>query len=233
MIDLIIKILTFKHPVIKHNIEKVNFFLDCFFLLNLEMVEGDYVEFGVFEGSSMISAYRANLSSTKKNNFNMIANGPSRNYYGFDSFEDGFKIFDEKDNHPTWIEGNLKTNYEKTYRRIKKNIKKSKFKLIKGFVEETCKNKKPEDYGINKISLALFDMDLGTPTLIGLEFIKNSLVEGSIIAFDEFFAYKGSMEKGEYHAFEVFKKNNPNLVFREFKVYGIASYSFMLTKIKK
>ena len=24
----------------------------------------------------------------------------------------------------------------------------------------------------NKISLALFDMDLGTPTLIGLEFIK-------------------------------------------------------------
>ena len=45
LIDLVIKLITLKHPVIKHNIEKVNFFLDCFFLLNLELVEGDYVEF--------------------------------------------------------------------------------------------------------------------------------------------------------------------------------------------
>ena len=55
--------------------------------------------------------------------------------------------------------------------------------------------------------MAFFDMDLGSPTLIGLEFIKNSLNVGSIIAFDEYYAYKGSL-KGEYYAFEKFRENN-------------------------
>ena len=232
LIDLVIKLITFIPPLIKHNIAKINFFIDCFFILNLEMVEGDYVEFGVFEGSSMIAAYRANLSSFKKNNISMLKDGPQRNYFGFDSFEEGFKIFDDKDKHPNWRSGSLGSSFNVTSKRLKRNIKKSKYTLIKGFVENTCKNKTPKNYGINKTSLVFFDMDLGIPTLIALEFIKDSLVEGSIIAFDQFFAYKGSKEKGESYAFEVFKKNNPNLVFRVYKTWGIRSISFMLTKIK-
>ena len=84
--------------------------------------------------------------------------------------------------------------------------------------------------GINKISMAFFDMDLGSPTLIGLEFIKNSLNVGSIIAFDEYYAYKGSL-KGEYYAFEKFRENNKQLEFRKFKNWGINGMSFIVTKI--
>ncbi len=48
LIDLVIKIIAKIHPVITNNIAKINFFKDSFFLLNLDQVEGDYVEFGVF-----------------------------------------------------------------------------------------------------------------------------------------------------------------------------------------
>lgn len=230
LIDFIIKIVARIHPVISHNIQKINFFKDSFFMLNLEQVEGDYVEFGVFDGTSLISAYETNKVSRKKDGLTMNTDGPERKFYGFDSFEEGFKIFDKSDEHPSWIDGNLTSSYEKTKKRIKKNLKNSDFKLIKGFVENTCKDIDTKVYGINKISMAFFDMDLGSPTLIGLEFIKNSLNAGSIIAFDEYYAYKGSL-KGEYYAFEKFRENNKQLEFRKFKNWGINGMSFIVTKI--
>jgi hypothetical protein len=94
-------------------------------------------------------------------------------------------------------------------------------------------NVDPAKYGINKISLAFFDMDLGTPTLIGLEFIKTSLVVGSIISFDQYFAYKGSKEKGESYAFKEFREKNTHLVFRKYKNWGIRGMCFILIEIKK
>ena len=140
LIDFIIKIVARIHPVISHNIQKINFFKDSFFMLNLEQVEGDYVEFGVFDGTSLISAYETNKVSRKKDGLTMNTDGPERKFYGFDSFEEGFKIFDKSDEHPSWIDGNLTSSYEKTKKRIKKNLKNSDFKLIKGFVENTCKD---------------------------------------------------------------------------------------------
>ena len=217
LINFVIKAITKIHPVISHNIAKINFFKDSFFLLNLEQVEGDYIEFGVFDGTSLIAAYEANKSSSKKNNLTMNKDGPTRKFFGFDSFEEGFKIFDKSDAHPSWIDGNLTSSYEKTKKRISKHLKDDEFKLVKGFVENTCKDIEPSKYGINKISLALFDMDLGTPTLIGLEFIKDSLAVGSIITFDEYYAYKGSQKEGEFYAFKQFRENNKHLIFREFK----------------
>ena len=66
LINFVIKIITRIHPVITHNIAKINFFKDSFFSLNLEQVEGDYIEFGVFDGTSLISAYESNKVSSKK-----------------------------------------------------------------------------------------------------------------------------------------------------------------------
>ena len=94
--------------------------------------------------------------------------GPRENF-GFDSFEEGFKIF-IKTCSSSWVEGNLSSSYEKT--KELKYLKDDEFKLVKGFVENTCKNIEPSKYGINKISLALLIWI--RPTLIGLEFIKIS-----------------------------------------------------------
>ena len=33
-------------------------------------------------------------------------------------FEEGFKIFDKNDAHPSWVEGNLSSSYEKTKKEL-------------------------------------------------------------------------------------------------------------------
>ena len=62
-------------------------------------------------------------------------------------FEEGFKIFDKNDAHPSWVEGNLSSSYAKNKKRISKYLKDDEFKLVKGFVENTCKNIEPSKYG--------------------------------------------------------------------------------------
>ena len=47
------------------------------FLLNLEQVEGDYIEFGVFDGTSLIAAYESN-KAYKKNGLTMNYDGPRK-----------------------------------------------------------------------------------------------------------------------------------------------------------
>ena len=85
LINIVIKVITKIHPVISDNIAKINFLKDSFFLLNLEQVEGDYIEFGVFDGTSLIAAYESNKTSSKKNGLTMNYDGPKRKFFGFDN----------------------------------------------------------------------------------------------------------------------------------------------------
>ena len=50
----------------------------------------------------------------------------------------------------------------KTKKEGSKYLKDDEFKLVKGFVENTCKNIEQTNMALMKISLALFDMDLNT-----------------------------------------------------------------------
>ena len=61
----------------------------------------------------------------------------------------------------------------------------------------------------------MIDCDLKESTNYALNFIKPSLQEGTILIFDDFLDYKGSMEKGECGAFEDFKRENPKRFFLE------------------
>ena len=52
---------------------KINFFKDSFFLLNLEQVEGDYIEFGVFDGTLSEKSY-GDLTEAGKKGINIKPN---------------------------------------------------------------------------------------------------------------------------------------------------------------
>ena len=49
--------------------------------------------------------------------------------------------------------------------------------------------------------------------------------------FDDFIFYKGDESKGEYAAFEEFKKQNPNIKFRHAFDYGYGSKAFIVSRI--
>ena len=89
------------------------------------------------------------------------------------------------------------------------------------------KNKTTMDFNIEKARVILIDCDLKEPTQYALNFIKPSLQEGTIILFDEYICFKGSKVKGEYSAFNDFKKTNLEISFRKVFDYGYSGRAFI------
>ena len=150
-------------------------------------------------------------------------------FYGFDSFK-GFGNIEINDEHPRFNDETFSVNEEKILKNIKKNAKGQKYKIIKGFFQDTLK-KNPENYDIKKARVIMIDCDLKSATLLALNFSKDILQKGTIILFDDYIFYKGDQSKGEYAALEEFKKQNPQIKFREAFEYGYGSKAFIVSEV--
>ena len=208
-------------PFVSHNLEKYYVIKKALYLSSIENITGDYLEFGIFEGSSFSNAIRCYLKLKK-----IIDNKISINFYGFDSFE-GFGELSEKDKHPIYKDLNFETSYKNVFQRINKVSKnKVKFKLIKGFFSETL-IKPPSYYGIKKARIIFVDSDTYLSTFEALNFCITIIQPGTIFILDDFFSYSGSSLKGVAGAFFEFKKKN-NLFFREICSYGMGGKMLIL-----
>ena len=186
---------------------------------------GSYLEFGVFTGSSFNYAMKVNKRIEKLGYKNMDCE-----FIGFDSFQ-GFGDIKKDDEHPNYKDHVFSVNEGKILRNIEKCAKGQKYRIIKGFYKDTIKNKTTKDLKIEKAKIVMIDCDLKEPTTLALEFIKPSFQEGTIILFDDYVFFKGSKDKGEYGAFEDFKKKHPEILFRRIFDYGYGSRAFIVHKI--
>ena len=73
--------------------------------------------------------------------------------------------------------------------RIEKCAKETKFKLIKGFFEETL-SVNPINYGIKKASIIFIDADTFSSSSYSLEFCKELICQGTYLILDDFFLIK-------------------------------------------
>ncbi|MEF3281016.1 MAG: TylF/MycF family methyltransferase [Elusimicrobiota bacterium] len=142
---------------------------------NVTIENGIVLEFGVYKGDTL----------------NYIAKKLSKyDVYGFDSFE-GLPEF--------WRDGFPKEAFAlNNLPQVEKNVK-----LIKGLFEETLplfvqKEKR-------KIAYLHIDCDVYSSTKTVFNFLKNQIVSGTVIVFDEYFNYPG-WEDHEYKAFQEFIK---------------------------
>ena len=100
------KIIAGINPAVTHNIEKYSALKKAHYLTAMEHLEGDYLEFGVFTGSSFTHSMRCTRSMEK------IYPGIKQcKFIGFDSFE-GFGLLGESDEHPFYDDKNFETNFD-------------------------------------------------------------------------------------------------------------------------
>ena len=118
------------NPFSYSEIEK-NFQLGMSFL-KLNEVKGDYAEFGVYRGDSMITAHHF----AKTNNLNM-------NFFGFDSFQ-GLPKPKKEDKNFSWKEGDYSASIKEVEKRLRKNGL-IDFHLIRGWFKETLKRERDEN----------------------------------------------------------------------------------------
>lgn len=210
--------------VLEHNLGKYNAIKKAFYLTALDKLEGDYLEFGVFTGSSFICALRTHKSLSYLGKINT-------GFYGFDSFE-GFGKVKEYDKHPFYIDNIFSIDSKKIINEIYKHGKGININIVKGFFDETIKNKDPKkDFNINRIRCVLIDCDLKESTRLALDFCTNSLQPGTIIVLDDFFSFKGDESKGVAGAFNEFCRKNQRLKFRKIFDYGYGGVAFIVSEI--
>ncbi|QNK58368.1 TylF/MycF/NovP-related O-methyltransferase [Paenibacillus sp. PAMC21692] len=139
-------------------------------MLDNDFIEGSILEFGVFEGASI----------------NYIAdhfNG--KTVYGFDSF---------KGLPEDWIPGNEKGTFSlTTLPKVKPNVK-----LVEGWFDETIPLFKKSNN--ENCAFIHIDCDLYSSTKTVFEQLRDRIVSGTIIVFDEYFNYPG-WKNGEHKAF--------------------------------
>ena len=211
-----------------------------------EGVDGDYYEFGCFKGQSFIKAYNAinhyyNKWSKFERTYQAFSNKKLAQkafekmrlhkcrYYVFDSFK-GLPAIEGKDeNHPIFSEGRYdcsKSDFELNLK--KNNIELKDVNILEGFYEDTLSSDLKKKYNMNKASIILIDCDLYNSAKIVLNFITDLIQDGTIIIFDDWFAYKGSPNKGEQLATKDWLLENKNIKLIPFARYGIYQQSFIV-----
>ena len=210
-------------PYLEFTLSKYSAIKKSMYITAHDKTTGSYIEFGIFTGSSFNFAMKVNRKLQK------LLGTHECNFVGFDSFQ-GFGIVNPLDKHPRFKDEIFSVNEKKILKNIKKNAGDQKFNIVKGFFKETLK-KNPQEYEIDKARVILIDCDLKDSTLLALNFLKNVLQIGTIIMFDDFIFYKGDESKGEYAAFEEFKKQNPNIKFRHAFDYGYGSKAFIVSNL--
>ena len=212
-----------------------------------EGIKGNYLEFGTFKGASFIAAYKAityyeekwsNFDRTNQafTNHNLAKQSFEKleinnaNYFVFDSFKGLPEPENVDKNHPIFSKGRYDFSKYNFINNLKKNgIDLKKVKIIEGFYDQTLNAYQKNKLNIGKAAIVMIDCDLYNSTKLVLEFITDLVQDGTILIFDDWFAYKASKNRGEQKATNEWLEKNKHITLIPFSRYGIYQYSFIVS----
>jgi len=184
-------------------------------------IEGDYFEFGVFEGNNLCRAlYYSHSAALNKIHF-----------HAFDSFE-GLPEFEEKDKGFNPFKPK---EYSSTKANFLNNLKKQDFdmnrlSIYEGWYSDSLPKLKSDNTIKSKCAIAWIDCDLYSSTKQALDFLTDHLADGSILLFDDWFCFKGYPHLGEEGAFRDWLKENPSIETVPFRQFGWHGHSFIVQR---
>jgi O-methyltransferase len=196
------------------------FFTDC--IKELQAIKGrdigDYLEFGVFNGSSLGSAY---LTAKKMNLKSM-------KFFGFDSFEglpDG-----TNEEHDILQKGFYCCPFEKTKECLKRRgVDPKEIVWIKGVYNETLNDETIKKIKLGRIGIVFIDCDTYSSSKTVLDFLAPLITEPAIVCLDDWKLYDMDIKgTGEYKSFNEFLEKNRHIKAKEIKSYNRKSRSFLL-----
>lgn len=183
---------------------------------------GDYLEFGVFSGTSMACMYRASRDMGLHD----------MRLFGFDSFQ-GFppNAADEDDGY--WTPGYWQMDEKYTRKYLtRQRVDWSKVFLVKGWFCDTLTSELREQYQMQKASVIMIDCDLYSSAKEALEFCEPLIQERAVIFFDDWNAGNlAEKNMGEKRAFKEFLGKYAAFRAEEIGSYNNNSKVFCLLRI--
>ena len=210
-------------PAVIHNLEKYYAIKKVCYMSTIEDVEGDYLEFGVFTGSSFCHALRCfrKLSRTHPS----VA---GTKFYGFDSFS-GFGPLEEKDKHPFYTNENFETSLLRVERRVRKVAGDMAVHLVPGFFSQSLRHG-AQRQGIEKARIVFLDSDTFASTSEALAFCRPVIQQGTFIILDDYFSYRGREDRGVRGAFVHFIAES-RITVRQVLTYGMGGVVLIVSRV--
>jgi hypothetical protein len=200
------------------------YFSDC--IEKLQEIKGeeigDYLEFGVFNGSSLSSMF---LTAKKL--------GVKMRFFGFDAFQ-GLPKGAENEDDGVWKKGFYACSYRKMQECLtRKKINSKEITFVKGWYNKTLTSKRAKKLGIKNIGIIFIDCDTYSSSKSVLNFLGPLIKKEAIICFDDWkindLDIKGM---GEYKAFNEFLEKNKQLIAKPIKSYNRKSRCFLIQPVK-
>jgi hypothetical protein len=176
-------------------------------------IYGDYLEFGVYKGDTMLSSHcqyiifrqwmKNEICSSERWRKKQIEEFYNfhASFYGFDSFEG---IPENDEDKVAFNKGTYCMSKEFVEARLLKNgVKSNYLHLIKSYFSHLSDTDIP-----TKASVIHIDSDLFESAKQALDLCKDSIQQGTIILFDDYNCFNSRNDKGERKALLEFAKNS-------------------------
>lgn len=183
-------------------------------------LEGDYLEFGVYEGKRLSSAFHFARRNGLK----------SMRFYAFDSFEglppisgvdaQGFRQFEE---------GEYACDADSFKENVAANgVDMNAVDVVPGWYRDVLNEATKERLSIQQAAIIWIDCDLYESTVPVLDFVTDYIRDGTVMIFDDWFCFRGRPDKGEQRAFWEWLDAHPDLSATEFHKFGWHGNSFII-----
>jgi hypothetical protein len=195
-----------------------------FHLLSRIEVEGDYLEFGVFRGETFRNAIRAarqGFRATKQGRF------PGR-FLAFDSFEGLPHTASMGDGVNPYARAEFAASRADFERTLGDLARRHPVEVVAGWFDETLTAATAERLRLGKAAFVNVDCDLYESTVPVLRFVTPLLQTGTILYFDDWFSYRGSMDHGEARAVREWLERHPEIRLVDYRNVGVTGKMFVV-----
>jgi predicted O-methyltransferase YrrM len=185
---------------------------------------GSYLEFGVYNGTSLLCMYRE-LDALGLDHVRL---------FGFDSFQ-GLPPEAALEDEGRWEPGRCHSPLEFTTAVLaSEGVDWRRVSLVPGWYSDTLKPETRQTLGIGKASVIMIDCDLYSSSKQALEFCAPLIEDEALILFDEFNP-RGLSGKyaGERRAFDEFLREQGCFTAKPFGQYAPRTETFLVSRIRK
>lgn len=184
---------------------------------------GSYLEFGVYNGTSLLCMYRE-LDELGLNHVRLV---------GFDSFQ-GLPPEAAVEDEGRWEPGRCHSPLEFTTAVLtSEGVDWKRVALVPGWYNETLTPQTRDTLGLGKASVIMIDCDLYSSAKQALDFCAPLIADEALILFDEFHP-RGLRGKyvGERRAFDEFLRENPCFSAEPFGKYAPRAETFFVRRAR-
>lgn len=185
---------------------------------------GDYVEFGVFRGTTF--GYVAQM---------LTPLFPDMRFIACDSFEGlpAPKGIDAEAGYTSsFTEGQFACTEDEFLANLRaRTVDHTRVHTVKGWFDRTLAPGNPASADIAKVAFAWIDGDLYESTIPVLDFLTGRISLGTVLAFDDWHCYRNLANYGEQRACAEWLARNPQIKLNEFISFGFHGKAFTVAAL--